>query len=258
MRKTLLVALLIIFYTAAFTQDLREGYHITRFYVGNVPQVDINGTATTATTQPLVANRKFQIVNIVNGDYIIHLAEFGDSFSNASALNTQFVRSGNVDIYFRITKAQYDSSAIRIEKAGKWVIGTGTTLGKLRPGSSEPKDGYNIYSDFGNDFNIGATLGWKVTKKENSLTGLFGVGFGAIGVNDYTTKGFVDSSSNPFSITPSIGILVEIKKFQIGIFSGIDYLTGEVSNHWIYKGRPWLGLGFGYRIFRTEGDDKQD
>ena len=30
-------------------------------------------------------------------------------------------------------------------------------------------------------------------------------------------------------------------------------MSGEIGKNWIYRNRPWIGLGFGYEIFKPRG-----
>ena len=30
-------------------------------------------------------------------------------------------------------------------------------------------------------------------------------------------------------------------------------MSGEIGRNWIYRNRPWIGIGFGYEIFKPKG-----
>ena len=83
-----------------------------------------------------------------------------------------------------------------------------------------------------------------------------GIGFSSIKVTPQTTKNFIESESTQSSITFSGGAIFEIEKFQISTFIGIDTMSGEIGRNWVYRNRPWIGLGFGYEIFKPSGKNK--
>lgn len=152
-------------------------------------------------------------------------------------------------------------NAEKLQKKGLFTVGVATSLIKIRPGRKEPKNGYNIYSEIGNDFNIGVSAGWKFKpyrrlQLSHSLVG--GLSFTSIKTTTYTTKDFLQSESTQACVTFSAGYIFEYNKFQISAFSGIDVMSGEVGRKWIYRNRPWYGLGFGFQIFRAKGEDTNE
>jgi len=79
------------------------------------------------------------------------------------------------------------------------------------------------------------------------------IGFSSIKVTPQTTRDFIDSESTQSSISFSVGAIFEVQKFQISTFLGIDTMSGEIGRNWIYRNRPWIGIGFGYEIFKPKG-----
>lgn len=200
---------------------------------------------------------KFRIRNIVNSDkdYIIQVSKFTSGKDEAIAQNKlTFKRNLTDDIYFKLSSDQYTNFAEENKKTGSFVVGASTTLIKIRPGNGE--DGENaIFSEFGNDFNIGVTAGWRIIygKRDVSVSLVGGIGFSSIKVTPQTTRDFIDSESTQSSISFSAGAIFEVQKFQISTFLGIDTMSGEIGRNWIYRNRPWIGIGFGYEIFKPKG-----
>lgn len=247
-----LLSILIASYTI-HAQDPRDGLHIFNYQVSLQP-CDAAGTATGAANETIDAEVKFHIITTVGNSYVISILRF--TGTNSRSKNSRLVSTGGNPIYFLLLQAQYALDAERLQKKGNFTIGAATTLIKVRPGRKDPKDGYNIYSEFGNDFNIGVSAGWKIEpnrKKPISHSIVGGLSFSSIKVTPYTTKEYITSESTQGCITLSAGYVFEYNKFQVSIFSGIDIMSGEIGRSWIYRNRPWLGLGFGFQIFRAEG-----
>lgn len=241
----------------AFTQsDMREGRHVLNFDVV-LQRCDFEGKEDGGTPQRIPQNTVFSIRNISGSDYVIQVATFTAESQMAKTSNSLLVvnRAG-LPYYFKLSRAQYDLNAQKFERRGNFTVGASTTLIKIRPGRKNPKDGYNIYSEFGNDFNIGVSAGWKVRpnrRLEVSHSVVGGLSFSSIKVTPYTTKEFLTAESAQGCLTFSVGYVFEYNKFQVSLFSGMDVMSGEVGRKWIYRNRPWIGVGFGFQIFRTEG-----
>lgn len=196
-----------------------------------------------------------------DGNYVIRLLRWKDvNDKTQKALNDSkndnFWGTTAAPIYYLLTPAQYKDNAERIEKKGMFTVGAGTTLIKIRPGRKDQE----LYTDFVNDFNIGVMAGFKFKpyrRRELSHSVLGGLSFGSVGVSSSTTKNVITEETDAASISFSGGYVFEYNKFQLGLFTGIDVLSGKAGRHWVYKKRPWLGVGFGYSIFRAEGKDVQ-
>jgi len=151
--------------------------------------------------------------------------------------------------YFRITKAQLDYKAIpsNTQKLA-FTLGSVITPLKLR---------FSPF-DFSKDFTIGSTFGVKYTKSDFapvSFSGLLGIGVSSITLDSFSTAGKTKSKQETLAFTPSLGFMLEFGNAQIGVFTGIDMLssTNPLFDHYIYKNKPWISLGFGYSIFTGNG-----
>ncbi|WCO03170.1 hypothetical protein [Psychroserpens ponticola] len=52
------------------------------------------------------------------------------------------------------------------------------------------------------------------------------------------------------TISFGIGYVKSWNKISVGLFGGIDKGVGRVAKTWIYNGKPWLGIGVGYDLFK--------
>ena len=245
---------------ASAQSDAREGRHIFNYDI-QLQQCDFNGKGA-GKPERIKANTAFVIRNITSTDYVIQISMYRGNSKETKDLNLKFYKTAEeADIFFILAKSDYPLYAEKLERRGTFTVGAATTLIKIRPGRKEPKNGYDVYSEFGNDFNIGVSAGWKFQpyrKMQLAHSGVIGLSFSSIKVTPYTTKNFLEAESTQGCVTFSAGYVFEYNKFQVSIFSGLDFMSGQVGRNWIYRNRPWLGLGFGFQIFRAEGDGNKE
>jgi hypothetical protein len=236
--------------------DPRDGRHIFNYDI-QLTQCNFDGSAVGgAVPQTISANTIFTIRTTVGPDYIIRIAEFTAGKNLAQKNQALVTTTAGADIYFKLAIVSYNAFAVRLESKGNFTVGAATTLIKIRPGRKSKEGQYNIYSEFGNDFNIGVSAGWKIRPNRrspitHSVVG--GLSFSSIKATPYTTKNYLTSEAIQSCVTFSGGYVFEYDKFQFSLFSGLDIMPGQIGRSWIYKDRPWLGLGFGFQIFRAQG-----
>ena len=47
----------------------------------------------------------------------------------------------------------------------------------------------------------------------------------------------------------AFGMTASYNKINGGLFFGADYAVGQKAEIWNHNKKPWLGIGFGYKIF---------
>ena len=52
------------------------------------------------------------------------------------------------------------------------------------------------------------------------------------------------------TVSFGIGYVRSWNKISVGVFGGIDKGVGRVAEAWVYDGKPWLGVGIGYDLFK--------
>ncbi len=109
------------------------------------------------------------------------------------------------------------------------------------------------FSDFEGNVNVGVAAGLRI-KASKSGTDFFnflgGISIGASKINSDTAE--VATETNASILTPFLGVLYEYNDFELGIFYGWDHISGSVGRTWVYQGKPWLGVGLGYKVFATQ------
>ena len=163
--KTSLFWLLLFFTTTIFSQELYKTY---RFKADvELPQVKLSGDLVEGgNTEIISAGLKFTIRSIktIDSEYVIRISMFTDDTQRAIDQNLKYyLDSSDNEIYFLLTKSQFDNKVELVKKAGKFIVGASTTLIKIRPGNNKDEESEKVVSEFGNDFNLGFTAGWQIT-----------------------------------------------------------------------------------------------
>jgi len=176
-----------------------------------------------------------------------------------NAFNTKFVGvpdkqqllAGPV-IYFNLPYSTFVSSCEERLQKTSFTLGAVIIPIKMRFGSSAIVNGQHLRNfDFQGNVNLGLLVGFKLQPTHRySFSFLTGISLTSVPVDSATTQGFITQSTNNAALTWNIlGIVYQIDNFQIGVITGIDYLSGEIAHHWVYRNRPWLGIGLGFSIF---------
>jgi hypothetical protein len=149
--------------------------------------------------------------------------------------------------YFSITKAQLDFKAVPANlQHYSFTLGSVISPLKLRLAPF----------DFSKDFTIGTTFGVKYIRSDDApvcISALLGMGVSSVSLDSFYTAGKIRTRQEVLAFTPSIGVMFEFGNAQVGLFSGIDFLSSSNINndYYIYKNKPWISIGLGYAIFSS-------
>lgn len=145
--------------------------------------------------------------------------------------------------YFLLALYDFNFKAIKRYKSWFPTITAGTVIVPVKLRFKQ--------FDFSKDITIGPTVGAKFRMSnytESFMNVLFGFGITSVTLDSFSTKGAIKGVSDRPALTPSLGILFEFNQVQIGIFSGLDYISKKENLDWRYQGKPWLSIGLGYSI----------
>lgn len=243
-------------------QDIGEIYSFKQSEV--LKECDADGALkTTSQVQNVPSNVRFKVEHkLQNGDIVISILRWVVKFDNGGSkgtnsfyddniANNQNLRgnqSDNPSKFFLLTAAQYVTSTEKPVRRTKWTFATGSTLLKYRPGSSDRA------AEIGNNFNIGLLGAYSFQQdEEKSHTLLFGAGIGTVKLTPSTTRNTLTEDLDVASFSPTLGYVFQVKSAQIGIMTGIDLLSGKSYRQWDYRGRPWIGFGVGFSLFKIGG-----
>ena len=199
-------------------EDKRNTKHTFKFDI-TLNECDFEGNKILPiNSQIMEKGWKFSVRNIVNDqkDYVILISKFTGKGNKVEALNAQkHVKNNTQNIYFKISADQYLAFAKELKRRGSFVAGASTTLIKIRPGNGKEKKEEAIYSEFGNDFNVGLTAGWRINNYTNniSISIVGGLSFSSIKVTPQTTRNFIDSEATQSSITFRAGLILVLGSF---------------------------------------------
>lgn len=202
----------------------------------------------------------------VQQDWILKVYSIQDDLYIITVLNNDNSVKGK---YFALTEQQRQSYTRRIRGDEPWFgfVSSAITIPiKIRFGDgskeSEIRDengNRRRFSDFEGNVNVGAAAGFRIKASKTGfdfINLLGGINIGATNINNDTAE--VETETNASILTPFIGVLYEYKDFELGIFYGWDHISGSVGRTWVYQGKPWLGVGIGYKIFATSASSESE
>lgn len=233
-----------------FTDDISI-YEAVKVPKGKNPTTsDIKDDTFVLNGDTIIVKKKwvFKIFTIQDGLYIITVANEDSAVTGKyfaltvqqKQLNTQSLRGDIRDVGFV-------SSAI--------TIPVKIRFGDRSKGSSIENENGNRrrFSDFEGNVNVGAAAGFRIKVSNTGfdfINILGGINIGATNINSDTAE--VQTETNAGILTPFLGAVYEYKDFELGLFYGWDHISGSVGRTWVYQGKPWLGVGIGYKVFGTQ------
>lgn len=272
--------LIIVFTTMkAFSQD---NYQVANAFKTDIVLYEYDFvTAQILKTSPPIIALKGDIFNIVKrhaaDGYVIKFWNFSKSKNGttsdptrtkiATAVNTQKtnVKTGDVKTagkdanykYFYVSNDDFDkyTTVEFTPKNDILFISLIYLPVKMRFGNKQER-----FFDFGESITLTPAIGFKRriggTFSTTSISFMLGVGPTIINVDEKTApKLYGGDTANAngkktiAAITPSLGIMFEKKRIQIGLMAGLDIPAGKEGREWIYKNKPWVSFGIGYQIF---------
>ncbi len=224
-------------------------------------------------------NYQFRVVNVNSESLVIKfllwnvpiqnnagVRNFSTAAANSknAALNEQFVirqylvnglsdNQASHFKYFIINRADFESRCEEKIPKNQFTLGAMTLPIKMRFGQKDNNGTNKSYSSFTGNLSLGLSFGLKHNyNKSFAINYLTGFSLSSIPVSAETTDSFVTNETNQAAVTWHLGVLAEINNFQVGVFTGIDYLSGKINKEWVYKNRPWLGVGIGFSFFNAK------
>lgn len=124
-------------------------------------------------------------------------------------------------------------------------------------------DGDRRQFSFEASANLGLFAGYKRQirgVKLQSLNFLFGTSIASVSYEpeDFLIRsGAWKDTTGKFSgtslaLSTNVGIVYQIESFQIGVFTGLDFIPRELGKGWTHQGMPWFGVGIGFGLFAKD------
>jgi hypothetical protein len=218
---------------------------------------DAVGTASGAAAQIINRGFEFRVDVVRTNDLVIHFLKWTNDAAKNTAYFNSVAPAKSPSIYFILPLSEFAKAVEKHPKA-PFALGIAVIPIKMRFGGGSANNNDKRHFSFESSVSLGFSVGINVKLDKSKFTArnniafLTGISLTSVPLDNFTTKGFLKSSTNNASITGHIGILYQIDNFQIGIFSGIDYLAGRIGEEWKYRNKPWIGLGIGFSIFQAK------
>lgn len=231
----------------AFSQVAEDKNSIAKYFqfVIECPmyKCDINGKVNDSALLIAPPNAKFILVDDHDNYCIIRFTLLPTS----KKIKTSFYSTDDFTTYtyFVITKAQLEFKAEKIQQSDiHLLVGNIFTPIKLR---------FKPF-DFSKDISVGTTFGLKYAfheKQNTTIDALMGIGISSLVIDSFSAKKSMMATNDLLSFTFSYGLVLEFGNAQIGIFSGVDFISNanQQQYEWIYKNKPWISFGIGYSLF---------
>lgn len=178
--------------------------------------------------------------------YLEKIGELGD--------DAYFKIYSNSDNYETIIMNKYKAKEILVEDEGRWSFGIMSLPMKIRFEGGSEEENNKRYFDFESGFNIGLSIGYRINKnvsRDINSYAVFSIGTSQVRVTSDTTNGEVTSDQVNSAFSPTAGLVLKFKNdLQFITIIGIDYLSGKVGEKWVYKDKPFLGIGIGFSAFK--------
>lgn len=161
------------------------------------------------------------------------------------------------DRYFLIEKNDLLLNGIVYHPIPKFefVFGTITYLARIRPSVK------GISSTWSTDLNLGIAYGVRRNFNKNwGLAALGGLSISKIKIDSLSTSPSIKRTIEKVSLSPTLNILGNYKKFFVGVGIGFDWinLDSEESAKWLYNRKPFYAIGIGINLFSAGNNDTPD
>ena len=204
------------------------------------------------TKSKIFKGQLFQIADIFSSYYIISIVG-NDSFKNKLyVLTTNHKEHYTTEYKGESPKISFVSTAMIIPI--KIRFGDGSKTSEV----IDENGRRTRFSNFEGNVNIGGTAGVRLRLHPNGRSFLNVVGGLSLGTTPLTKEtAAVESNVNATTLSPFSGLLFEYDSFQVGLFYGWDNIGGSMGRTWVYQGKPWMGVGLGYKVFSTKKSANQ-
>ncbi len=196
---------------------------------------------------------------------VISVVRFNDNLRDSTAkkeaqdYNETYFKQGDTYLSFLVPISDlgmYFKPTRKKRIPTLFTLGIPTIPAKLRFGNGAT--GKNPrYFRFESNLSLGLSLGakWQVGK-EIGLNVIGGFTIASVQVDSVTTNKIINTTTTAASFSPHIGFVIDINKFQVGLYTGMDFLYGQPNKYWVYRNQPWFGIGVGYSLFKIDRDSE--
>lgn len=157
----------------------------------------------------------------------------------------------NPDVFFGFLKSDFKQQTQKVES--RFGFGTVILPLKIRFGGGDSIAKTKRYFDFTADVNLGLSLNYRFNRELAQIKKYFIINLStsSVKVNKDNTNGYVKTETNASAISPSVGFVFEFNNaIQLMTCIGVDFVAGKLGREWIYRDKPYLGIGIGFSLFK--------
>lgn len=192
----------------------------------------------------------FEKYDIIGDYYILAVLPFKENeIQNKVLYNSDFKEKGTSipNLFFLVSKSQFDSDF----EENNSRLGFASVILPIKIRFGDKRNGERIYTKFESGINLGVALTYRLNKKLKSVDtyAIASLSTSQVNLDAETTNNFITSSQSALALTPSLGFLFQFKNnLQILAITGIDIISGKIGREWVYRDRPFVGIGLGFNI----------
>ncbi len=160
--------------------------------------------------------------------------------------------STNQAIYFLLTPEELEFYAVEYVRRYSPVAGTLAYPFKFRP------QGQLVFSKDIALTGVGGIRRNFGAQGNSSLSFTIGIGLSSVTLDSLNTGGIINGTSERAAATIPFSFIYQWDKLQIGLTTGIDLLSTDSRDSWIYHGKPWFAIGIGFSIFSSDATKVTD
>lgn len=112
------------------------------------------------------------------------------------------------------------------------------------------------------ELSLGGFVGGRIRLKKYDpvywypIVGSFGAAVVGINQNNTIDESTIDGDSKVFALYGALGSVVRFGDFQLGFMGGMDWVTGDLGEDWVYQGKPWFSAAIGFNFLDSSSDGK--
>lgn len=186
--------------------------------------------------------------------YVIQFWKWNGDDEDSKQKNDKYYQNPKTGayIYFRLTPENLEFYATEYLKRWTPVAGTLAYPFKFRPqGNLTFSKDVALTGLGGFRRNFGAS-------GAQSFSFTLGIGLSSVTLDSLNTRGSILQSSERAAATIPFSVIYQWERLQFALTIGIDVLSAESNDNWIYNRKPWFALGVGFAIFSSESTEIKD
>ncbi|SMG07933.1 hypothetical protein SAMN05661096_00095 [Marivirga sericea] len=252
--KTSIFAIFITILTfgLAYSQNAEQEWSLRKSYTTQVDLVVKFIEGANVKQRTAKAGLKYRYIETINNSVYIKFLDIKSS-NDPFRDDDNFVNSTNDEIKYFID--QDDLTKIHKKKNASLVSGTLLAPIKIRP--EEEINGETVPWELSTDLTLGQYIGFRLPISKTNAYYLtvptVTLGTSLLSINSSNTNPETETSTT-LGLTWSLGVLIDLNGFNIGMMLGRDYAPGSAGKDWIYNEKTWFSLGFGINLTSKNRD----